>query len=587
MLVLTGALLVLVTWGLVIAGLAIIGAPLSALSHRHALSWTDVRRGLWWGLTLAAILVMVVSPALPLGSRWVLVGFLGLVILGGAATLLLVRHRGWVHVLVWRGSTFIVLVMAGAAVIYLAVAALGPVTNFDSGLYHLTAISVARDIGAVPGLANLHAPLGYANASFPMAAALGSGPWGTEGFRLLNGLVIVAVLTDLVGRWAERRRTAGAYGLLVGSVVLVVPMVALSDYWVTSPSQDSAVFAVTVAASAMVMNAVARSRERYAELSTALVASVLLVLLRPTMGAYAGGILVVGVILAARSTRATPGVREWRRPLLLVVVFALAGALAQVIRDYVLSGWLLYPLSIWNFDVDWRAVDPVGLRTATLGYHRDPTDLWNAAEGWSWAGPWLGRLPAQWETWLVIVLLATAVGTALYCRHVNVTIRWRPMVLAMVPSILMVMVWWTVTPPSFRFAWGPLFTTLTIPIGWMLWRACRTFTGGSGHRRETGVASAAGTLTLVVVAFCAVARLDVASIDAERTWTLGLRVPFAVAPVAESKVTAVDLGRGLVVDVPDQGFACWDVSPLCTPEPDGQVGFRDPSVGIAGGLKRG
>ena len=56
-----------------------------------------------------------------------------------------------------------------AAVVYLAVAALGPVTNYDSGLYHLGAIRYAADFATIPGLANLYFPFGYGNAEFPLA----------------------------------------------------------------------------------------------------------------------------------------------------------------------------------------------------------------------------------------------------------------------------------------------------------------------------------------------------------------------------------------------------------------------------------
>lgn len=583
MLVLTGALLVVLTWGLLIVALALVGAPLAALCHRRPVSWSDLRRGLWWGLTLFALLAMLMSTMGPLDAATVPVALLSLVLLGAAATVLLIRRRGWHRGLSWTGATTAVLVMVIGVVGYLAVAALGPVTNFDSGLYHLTAISAAREFGAIPGLANLHAPLGYANASFPMAAALGSGPWGSEGFRLLNGLVIAVVMVDLLLRWMQPRRSTGAYGLLVGSVVLGVPMVALSDYWVTSPSQDSAVFAVTVAASALVMDAVAHQRARNANLATALAAAVLVVLLRPTMGAYLLGVVVVAIILIGRDREP---IRTWGLPALLVAVLTVLAAAAQVMRDFLLSGWLMFPLSVLPFDVEWRSLDPVGLRTATLGYHRDPTDLWNAAEGWSWVGPWLGRLPSQWETWLLLALVLGTAAALIIALRSGAAIRWRGMLLAALPSVLMVTIWWVATPPSFRFAWGPVFTALTIPLGWLLWRSTQAGRNPIGGRASALLAGTAAVIVLIVVAFSASVRLDVDSMVREETWTLGVSIPYALSPVTEAPVRDVELARGLVVDVPLEGFACWDSSPLCTPEPDGSVGFQDPAAGLAGGLSR-
>jgi len=581
MLVVTGTALVLGTWIACILGIVLLGLPLSILSHDRPASWSDVRRGLWWGLTILAITVMLLANVVPLRSPTALVAMAGLVIAGGTASVVLIRHRGWVSGWCWSSSLAWVLVLAVVPTVYLAVAVLGPVTNFDSGLYHLNAIAHAAEFPAIPGLANLYAPLGYANAGFPLSAALESSPWAAEGYRLLNGLVIVMVLVDLVIRWAQPRRDAGAYGLLVGAVVLLVPMVALSDYWVTSPSQDSAVFSVTVALSAMLMTGVTRRQIWLPELAGAAAAGVLLVLLRPTMGAFLLGILIVTAIVGWRRRQSKA---PWGRYVLLASVTGVSAAVAQTSRDYVLSGWLLYPLSIGHFDVPWLASDPVDLRTATLGYHRDPTRLWEAAEGYGWVGAWIGRLPAQWEFWLVLLLAVTTLAAVLVLRRSPATMRARGLMLAMAPSLFMTIVWWLATPPSFRFAWGPVFTLFTIPLGWLLWRAL-------GKRRGQGrsiwvdqVLVAAAVPVVAVTVYSAVARLDVAAITNPRSWNAGVSLSYAVAPVHEPETDAVDLTRGLTVQVPRNGGLCWGTFPLCTPEPNGRVGYLVPNEGVVGGL---
>jgi len=44
------------------------------------------------------------------------------------------------------------------------------------------------------------------------------------------------------------------------------------------------------------------------------------------------------------------------------------------------------------------------------------------------------------------------------------------------------------------------------------------------------------------------------------------------------------LSRGLVVQVPADTDMCWGAFPLCTPEPDGRVGYLIPTEGLVGGL---
>jgi hypothetical protein len=581
MLIAIGTALVLLTWAVVAAGVMVIGLPLAALTHTGPISVRDARRALWWGLPVFACIAMLMANVVPLGSPPAGAMVIGIVAVGLIASWALIRRRGWVGSCRMNGGTAAVAVLSGAVIAYLALAALGPVTNFDSGLYHLSAIGLAQEFVAIPGLANLHAPLGYANASFPMAAVLGATPWGPESYRLLNGLIITLVLIDLVIRWLDRRVGAGSYGLLAGAVVLVIPMVALSDYWVTSPSQDAAVFAVTVAVSALVMQSVADPRQRIPEIAAAAAGSIALVLLRPTMITFALAVVAVAIVLMLRS-RATA--RGWLRAAGLVGALGLLGALAQTLRDYTLSGWLVYPLSLLPFDVPWRATDPVYLRTATLGYHRDADDLWQAAAGWDWVGPWLSRLPQQWEFWLLVLLVAGCVGALLVALRWGATLRTRAMLVAMAPSAVMVAVWWVVTPPSFRFAWGPVFTLATVPLGWMVWRSVL---GRSARQRRvwaTSIAWLAVVPVAMVVGFSLVARLEWDSMTSSREWRAGVTIPYAVSPALVPMTNAVELEDGLRVQVPVDGSACWAAPLPCTSELDGRIRLIDASQGLPGGL---
>lgn len=581
MLIASGTVLVLLTWGLVASCIMIVGLPLAVLTHSTSVSLRDVRRGLWWGLSIFAISAMLIANVMPLGGSSAASTFVGIVGVGVVGSWVLIRKRGWTASGRMDAGTFAVIVLAAVVTVYLAVAALGPVTNFDSGLYHLSAIGLAQELAAIPGLANLHSPFGYANASFPMAAALGVTPWGTESYRLLNGLIIVLVLVDLLIRWMDRRRKAGSYGLLMGSVVLAVPMVALSDYWVTSPSQDAAVFAVVVAVSAMVMQSVSDSYGRVAEIAGAMAGSIVLVLLRPTMAAFALAVFGVAIVLVFRSR--VPSHR-WLRAAVIVGIPAILGGLAQIARDYVLSGWLVYPLSLMSFDVPWRAPDPVYLRIATLGYHRDSDDLWQAAEGWGWVGPWLSRLPEQWEFWLVLLLTLGLVGALIAVVRLEASLRLRSMVLAMAPSAVMVVVWWLATPPSFRFAWGPIFTLFTVPLGWIVWRVVM---GRPRCRRSTWAAWVAWMVVVpvvIVAVFSLMVRLDWDSMTSPREWRAGGSGSYVVSPATVPLTNRFELDTGVNVYVPSDGDACWAAPLPCTPELDGRINLLDPSRGLAGGL---
>jgi len=563
MLVATGTLLALLTWAMCIAALTFVGLPVASLSSPGPLSWADVRRGMWWGLLILTVVAYLLNLVLPLASTGAAITALVVVLLGVLTSVLLLRRRGWRGSCVWsRGSVLVVCVSAIAS-LYFAVAVLGPVTNYDSGLYHLGAIHYAAQYPTIPGLANLFFPFGYANAEFPMAALLESTPWAGEGFRLLNGLIITMVLGDLVLRWAKRRRGAGSFVMLVSVTALLVPMIALSDYWVTSPSQDSAVFAVTLAAAVMVVDACSRSRDWVANGATAAALSVLLVLMRPTMVAYAVTVFLVLIVLHWR--RGACQSRRWRSSAVAVGVLTALAGVAGAARDFVLSGWLLYPLSIFPFDVPWRANDPVNERLATLGFHRDPSTLWDAANSWTWVGPWFSRLPHQWETWLLLALVLACGVTLTYAARSGRPLLGRALLVAMAPSVVMTLVWWTLTPPSFRFAWGPVVTCLSIPTGWALWRLSTPHLPKVRMWRMMATACFAVPIFGVII-FSGAFRLDVAANGHEMVWKAGVSVPYAVVPPHQQSTRAQELVSGLVIQVPTTGEQCWSAYPLCSPQ---------------------
>jgi hypothetical protein len=243
--------------------------------------------------------------------------------------------------------------------------------------------------------------------------------------------------------------------------------------------------------------------------------------------------------------------------IVLISGLAVSSALVlSLIRDRSLSGWWLYPLSVLPFDVPWRAPDPDELRQATLGYHRNPEDIWGSLQGWHWVISWVGRLPTQWETWLLVVLGSSAV-VALVAARVRGALGWRAFIACLAPSAAASAVWFVAAPPSFRFAWGPLMTLGAIGLGWSLWSL----------RVRWLQALAAGILALVALVSL-VSRTEWSTMTEARDWKLIVSIPYAVTPLPNVPVEVVPASEGLEVLVPKEGEQCWGVYPLCTPRVD-------------------
>ena len=590
MLIASGTLLVLITWALALLALVSLGLVPALLSARaegggRCVGACSIRHAAWWGLLIVTVFAYAINLWLPLYAGGTAVAGIALVVVLGVPGWLMWRQRRSSRPINERGTrgpapspwTWVALWVAlGASLVYLAAAAVGPVTNYDSGLYHLGAIAYAGQFATIPGLANLSFPFGYGNAEFPLAALFGNGPWSGEGYRLLNGFVMAMAVTDLALRARQRRWTPGFLVLAVGVLAAWVPMVALSDYWVTSPTQDSSVFIVTIVASAYVTDMVRGRGDWIASAATTIVLSTLLVLLRPTMVAFAATALVVTIVLVRRR-RGQVHPRQARTAAALVAVLAVLAAALATARDVVLSGWLQYPLSVLPFDVPWRAADPTQYRDATLGYHRDPANLWESVEGWSWVGPWLSARLTQWETYEFLGLLCvTVVLLALASRCRSRRLPVAAIGMAMFPSLVATIVWWAFTPPSYRFAWGSLFTLATVPIGWAVWvlAANGRDRAGAARRWQSVTALAVAVPVLLVTGYSALARYDAAAVTEQRTWSLLVSIPYAVAPITAVPVQTVRTSSGLELLQPTLSDQCWANWPLCTPSPNTDLHLR-------------
>ena len=557
--ILTGAALVLATWAVAIVVLLLLGALPTMVLTGGTVNAASLRRSLWWGLLLLATCASLIATAIPLRSAKA-VAAIGILFAVAVVGLALMRPRWRVHL---AASTPAVLTIAACVTtsVVLAAVVLGPVTNYDSGLYHLGAIRYASEFPTIPGLANLFGPLGYGSSEFTLAALLGNGPLGLEGFRALNGLILSLVMIDLIIRVLRRQWSAGTWVLLVSTPVALAPMVVMADYWLTSPTQDSAVLFLTLACVAYFVDAIAHTRQWGADAATALGLGLLMCLVRPTMLVMAAAVLVVLVGRTLHLRRITR-TRLSASSLGLVSAAAALAASAGSLRDALLSGWVQYPLSVLPFPVPWRVPNPSGLREATLGYWRNPADIWGSVSGWAWVGPWLADLPRHWETVLLATLLcAAALIVTLALR--NGTVRLKALLLAMTPSLIATALWWLASPPGFRFAWGPLFTLLTIPLGWAAWRLTK-----NGEHPMWPLTTATVGAVVVLLACVAIVgwRMPWRFLTENRHASLG---PFvfedALAPIPKALTKTTATESGLRVQSPVATDQCWAVFPLCTP----------------------
>ena len=579
----TGIFLVLFSWIILFSIFLVLGYPSAYFLRKQQRGFHTLRSGTWLGLLIGIILILVIGIFVPLRSSTAAIVFALFTALSAIMTLVIVvkSQRPRTVTIHRQLAQWILLGSLAVAVIYLAAAALGPVTNYDSGLYHLGAIKYAGDFATIPGLSNLYFPFGYNTSLYPLGAFLGNGPWAGGGYRLANGLIVFLLVMDLAFRLVGTQKrfrgySIGTYFLFLAVPTALIPLVSLSDYWVTSPSSDAAVFVVTLISTAYLLDALTTQRNFIINASVSFTAAVILFSLRPTMAVF---LVVLTSVVIFRSIRLKAAKRDF---VFLAIPAALGLVLlaVQSVRDYILSGWLQYPLSVFSFDVPWKSSDPVWNREPTLGNARNPADIWGSVDGFDWLGSYFSRLPSQWESYLVIVLAAGCLLAFGLVLKLRLHVKWRTLALAEIPLFASITAWFLFTPPTFRFGWGPVFSFFLIFMAFILWPLLAgKADSGSVYTIRRSFLPAISVLLVLIVGFNTSTRFQHSAITERNTWTLGpVEIPYSLAPVVQVPVRNQKLSSGLIVVSPTESDQCWDNYPLCSPIVPPSISLRGASI---------
>lgn len=568
----TGIFLVALSWLVFLAAISLLGYPFVHLLNKQHDGMTIFRYSIWLGLIIAIIAILIMGIFLPLRSAAALAIFSVLEVIAAISTLLIHRKhpRSERVSLNLSKSNLLVIGALTLALVYLAAAAIGPVTNYDSGLYHLGAIKYAGDYSTIPGLTNLYFPFGYNSSLYPIGAFLGNGPWSGNGFRLANGFLIVLLVIDLAIRLANgknkrSRLPTGTYFLLIATPLALVPLVSLSDYWVTSPSSDAAVLVITLISVAYLLDTLTFKKGVISNASVSFVAAVVAFSLRPTMVVF----LVVATLVLLYRLMRVGSLHNIR--LLLPATLGIGLLISLSARDYFLSGWLQYPLSLISFNVPWLAADPVWNRNATLGNARNPADIWGSVDGFGWVGPYLSRLPSQWETYFIAGLTIIAIVLLILSLRIGRPLQWKTIAIAQLPILTGIVTWFFFSPPTFRFGWGMVFSFFFVLIAFSLkslfeFKVPVTAKPTVIQLLHNALLPAMALMLIALVAFNALVRFQASTITSPHSWSLGpISVVYKLSPITKVPITEQQLDSGLVVIVPTESDQCWENYPLCSP----------------------
>lgn len=528
------------------------------------------------------------KPLVPLVLTWLLgiaiittlASFLSLIMPVALAAHLLILAGGLIILIVglktdyyaarkWLGNLrkvhWLALVIGIAAVLTTLEIATRVPTNPDSGQYHAQAIRWIETYRAVSGLGNLLTRFAFNSSWFVTSAVFSLAFLGGRSFHLVPSVLFLGIVFySLTGIDQLLKKQLGLSALFRA---LLIPLAFnFMPAEVSSPGTDLPVTLIAWVLIAEWICLLERKEEDHLVLSTMLwTAAVFCVTIK-----LSAAVLLLGGMIILLTRRIT----HKRDFLLLNLGLAAAIALPWLIRNVILSGYLVYPFpAIDLFRVDWK----IPLVNALSDMH--------SIQNWAkLPGSDLAKLPelpfSLWfpEWWADqtlfrrLILLAVAAAPFLYMLPAVISWKERKKVWEQAAAYLPVyafvyagLAFWFMTSPAFRFGLGFILPALLLvlipPLLWTI-----------NHFKKLAVSTVV-LLSLAILGY--------------QLYTLAFSLDFPTLP--ERVLLPADYPhlpsepcrmRNITVltPSPDAWMACWYLPFPCTPHCEAGVELRGDSL---------
>jgi hypothetical protein len=541
--------LILGAWFLLALALIGVGALFRRACRCPARGAADLLLSAWVGWACVISVLQIWNLVLPVDGRFsillLVVGLLGLVV-GGQAP--------WRAVVAGLSRKWPPLLALGLVALWLANRALAGPSHGDTGAYF---VPVARWLGTyrlVPGLANLYYIFGLNQAYFLHVAMLEVGPLVRQSSHVANGIFVLLLFAqallglDRVLRWNRPRTPADLFH------ALFLPAAVLLGFgiFLTSPSPDLAIFALSVVLSGRFIDLLSRPGPLPApDFDVATIALLALVgpALKLTFAGLTAALLPMALLVWA--VRDRPSRDSAVRTLAVLAATAVLTIGVWMIRGVVVSGCPLFPSHVACFPVPWAA-DASAVKQIVAPVEAHLSDV---VRNPTWGAKRLASIGWGEREVLLPLAIAAAAGVLTILVRLAGLFRGRrtPRLPAyiLLPPLTTLMLGFA-TSPMARYM-GATFWLLAVETV-LLALGSATF----GGRRWVVAVTCAASLGLALLPFFG-----------DRAVLSGLT---ELQPMSVPQVEEVRLASGLLVRVPRT--TCGDAPLPCTPAPDPALRLR-------------
>lgn len=224
------------------------------------------------------------------------------------------------------------IILGGITILVISYFASLPVGWYDTNLYHLNAVKWSNLYSIVPGLANLHTRLGFNTSFFLFASMIDNWILAGRSSHVAVSLLTVVLSLQIIWTFIKSENRI----LKIFSLFLIYILIA-NVFKTTAINSLSTDFVLAILAVAISLEFLERG------LTSLLVAGLLSIIL---FTVKLSGISFAGLVLLFAIYRNAK----------LIWPFLGMGILLSVpffIRNIILSGWVLYPVPIFQMNVPW------------------------------------------------------------------------------------------------------------------------------------------------------------------------------------------------------------------------------------------
>ncbi len=334
------------------------------------------------------------------------------------------------------------------------------IIHYDTGLYHAQSIRWIEEYGIVKGLGNLHCRLAYNSASFVLSALYSFAFLGGRSYHTAAGFfafLLAVVCSELIELKKRKSLKPSDFARVMGIYYLLI----IFDEMV-SPASDY--FMVLTAFYIIIrwMDLLEENEQTVFPYAMLCVLGVFLLTIKLSAALI--------ILLVLKPAAALLREKRWKE-IVLYLFLGILTVLPFLIRNVILSGWLVYPFTgIDLFSPDWKIpkgiadYDAREIQVWGRGYH-DVTKY--DMPIWKWLPEWFRGIGGMDKLFLLAALLAVFVFVLrllimLWRNWRRKDVIWDKLLLEGVVSICFL--FWLFSSPLIRY--GCVYVYLTAAVIW-------------------------------------------------------------------------------------------------------------------------